>query len=86
MYKREGFLSISIIPQAISIIEKYGYKLPIISGSKMNKYIKEVGEIAGINDVFRETSDIFKEQETLLHELQLKLVLKVTNPIFSFAC
>ena len=65
MYKNEGFLSISIIPQALSIIEKYDYKLPIISESKMNKYIKEVGEIAGINDVFIEDEFAYKKYEKI---------------------
>ena len=65
MYKNEGFLSISIIPQALSIIEKYDYKLPIISESKMNKYIKEVGEIAGINDLFMEDEFAYKKFEKI---------------------
>ena len=65
MYKNEGFLSISIIPQALSIIEKYDYKLPIISESKMNKYIKEVGEIAGINDVFMLDEFAYKKFEKI---------------------
>ena len=70
MYKNEGFLSISIIPQALSIIEKYDYKLPIISESKMNKYIKEVGERVKINDVFMEDEFAYKKFEKISNHSQ----------------
>ena len=54
MHKNEGFLSINIMPKALHIVEKYNYKLPIISCSKMNKYIKEACIKAGIEDEFVE--------------------------------
>lgn len=37
------------IAKALPIIEKYDYQMPTISTQKFNEYIKEVGELAGIN-------------------------------------
>ena len=65
MYKNDGFLSISIIPKALRIIEKYNYDLPIISESKMNQYIKEAAEVAGINDIIIEDGLSYKKYEKI---------------------
>ena len=65
MYKTDGFLSISIIPKALRIIEKYNYDLPIISESKMNQYIKEAAEVAGINDIIIEDGLSYKKYEKI---------------------
>ena len=40
----EGF-----IRNALPILEKYNYLLPEISNQKLNEYLKELGEIAGLN-------------------------------------
>ena len=65
MHKNEGFLSINIMPKALHIIEKYDYKLPVISCSKMNKYIKEACMIAGIEDEFVEDDFSYKKYEKI---------------------
>jgi len=41
------------IANALIILEKYNYELPIISNQKFNDYIKEIGELAGIKDPVR---------------------------------
>ena len=64
MHKNEEFLSINIIPKALHIIEKYDYKLPVISCSKMNKYIKACME-AGIEDEFIEDDFSYKKYEKI---------------------
>lgn len=49
--KREktGILStVPLLPVAKQILEKYDYKLPIISNAKTNAYLKEVADICGI--------------------------------------
>ncbi len=39
---------IPVIEQAKELLEKYNYRLPIISNQKMNDYIKEAGQLAGL--------------------------------------
>lgn len=51
MKKREktGILStIPVLPIAKQILEKYDYKLPVISNVKTNAYLKEIADICGI--------------------------------------
>jgi integrase len=43
-----GFIS-----QALPILEKYNYTLPVISNQKFNEYLKEIGEIALLNNSVR---------------------------------
>ncbi len=43
-----------LYPNAEKILRKYGFNSPVqISNAKMNKYLKELGELAGINESFR---------------------------------
>lgn len=44
-------LTIPLHPIALKILEKYAYKLPIISNQRTNDAIKVVFDIAGINEV-----------------------------------
>lgn len=46
--KSETESLIPVLPQTKTLLEKYGYKLPVISNQKYNSYIKEIAEIAGI--------------------------------------
>jgi site-specific recombinase XerD len=49
--KTKKYLSIPLLPKAISIIEKYQDDkklLPVISNQKFNSYLKEIAEIIGI--------------------------------------
>lgn len=41
---------VPIHPIAKEILERYDYKLPILSEAKLNKYIKEVGKLADMNE------------------------------------
>ena len=41
--------TIPLTEVALSIIEKYNYKLPVPSNQKMNSYLKEIADICGIN-------------------------------------
>jgi integrase len=43
-------VSVPILHVVKEIFEKYDYKLPVISNQKVNDYIKEVCQMAGIND------------------------------------
>ena len=49
--KTERILNTVIIEETKKILQKYNYELPRISKTNLNKYIKEVGELAGINEV-----------------------------------
>jgi integrase len=44
-------LNTVIIEETQEILEKYSYELPNISKTNLNKYIKEVGELAGIDEI-----------------------------------
>ncbi|MEO5996131.1 MAG: tyrosine-type recombinase/integrase [Chitinophagaceae bacterium] len=41
------------IANAIPILQKYNYQLPTITNQKFNEYLKEVGELVGIDDTVR---------------------------------
>jgi len=49
-FKTRDQLEIPLNDFAKEILEKYAYVLPVISNQKFNDYIKEVGELAEIND------------------------------------
>jgi len=46
--KTEEPFRIVLFPQAVEILKKYNYTLPVISHDKTNKYIKEVAFLAGV--------------------------------------
>ncbi|BDD04436.1 site-specific integrase [Aureibacter tunicatorum] len=46
--KSSTYSVIPLLPEAITILEKYEYKLPVISNQKYNKYLKEVAAICDI--------------------------------------
>lgn len=49
--KTDEQVVIPLKPSVIKILEKYDYELPrAISNQKMNKYLKELGELAGITE------------------------------------
>ena len=49
--KKTGqILNTLLLDQTKSILEKYDYKLPRISSTNFNKYIKEIGDLAGIKE------------------------------------
>ena len=58
---KNGFIYLNIIKSsqnsgipltkhALAILEKYNYKLPKISGQKINDYLKEIGKLIGIDE------------------------------------
>ena len=50
--KTGGLVSVPILPQALSILDKYYHQerlLPIVSNQKFNSYLKEIGAILGFN-------------------------------------
>jgi integrase len=49
-FKTREQLEIPLNDYSLEILKKYDYKLPAISNQKFNDYIKEVGQLAEIND------------------------------------
>ena len=49
--KTEAILNTVIIEETQEILEKYNYDLPRISKTNFNKYIKEIGKLADIDEV-----------------------------------
>ena len=47
--KTEKPFTIPLLPDAIGILEKYQWELPLISDQKYNDYLKEVAQAAGVN-------------------------------------
>lgn len=43
--------TIPLLASARALMEKYGYKLPVVTNQKMNDYIKEAATIAGLDNV-----------------------------------
>ena len=53
-YKTGAVVIVGILEETRSILEKYNYNLPkSISNQKFNEFIKEVGRLAGINNMVR---------------------------------
>jgi integrase len=48
--KTKANLKIPLSPMAIDILERYEYSLPKISNQKLNDYLKEIGQLAELND------------------------------------
>jgi len=49
MVKTQDFLTVPLIPQALGLLEHYNYHLPVISNQKTNKFLKELGQLAGLD-------------------------------------
>ena len=48
-HKTNVVATIPLLPIALEILDKYNYKLPHMSNVKYNAYLKEIGDICGIN-------------------------------------
>lgn len=48
-HKTNVVATIPLLPIALEILDKYKYKLPHMSNVKYNAYLKEIGDICGIN-------------------------------------
>jgi integrase len=42
---------VPVFPNVLSIFQKYDFKLPTISNQKMNEHLKELGKLAGIDEI-----------------------------------
>ncbi len=49
--KTKKKVEIPLISPALQIVAKHGNKLPIITNQKLNKYLKELGEKAGLDEI-----------------------------------
>ncbi len=57
--KKTGqMVNIPLFPTLEKILEKYGNYAPQISNQKMNAYLKELGELAGLNEVIKKINTI----------------------------
>jgi len=60
--KTKKVMEIPLIEPALDILSKYDNILPVISNQKTNKYLKELGEKAGLNDIITVTKFIGAEK------------------------
>jgi len=49
-YKDKSVAKLPLFPPAKAILEKYNYKLPVFHPSTINKHLKTLGKLAGIED------------------------------------
>ena len=63
--KTKNFQNIPIHIKGMEIIKKYNYSLPNIDENTINKKIKKVAEICGLNDEFINTDGTFKKCEII---------------------
>ena len=63
--KTKNFQNIPIHLKGMEIIKKYKYILPKINENTINKNIKKVAELSGINDEFTNTDGTFKKYEII---------------------
>lgn len=64
-------LDIPLNPYSFSILEKYKelhHPLPIISGQKTNEYLKELGELAGINTPVEKVREYGIKKESVIYK------------------
>lgn len=58
-YKTDHKVTIPLYPVVISILKKYGNDLPrVLTNQKMNKYLKDLGQLAGLNEPFHKKMTI----------------------------
>jgi integrase len=65
MHKTNKQVTIPINPIAMQIIEKYKYELPNVSEQNLNKAIKDICKIAGLNRPFTNEKGTFKLSEII---------------------
>jgi integrase len=53
--KTGEIVKIPLSPKLVPILKKYEYMLPVISNQKLNDYLKDLGEKAGIKDTIEVT-------------------------------
>jgi len=63
--KTNNFQNIPIHLKGIEIIKKYKYVLPKINENTINKNIKKVAELSGVDDEFTNTDGTFKKYEII---------------------
>ena len=64
--KTKNFQNIPIHIKGMEIVKKYNYSLPDINENTINKKIKKVAELCGLNDEFTNTDGTFKKYEIIL--------------------
>ena len=64
-HKTKNFQNIPIHLKGMEIIKKYKYILPKINENTINKNIKRVAELSGIDDEFTNTDGTFKKYEII---------------------
>ena len=70
--KTKTQVQIPLMPKAIKLLEKYDYKSPTISDQRFNDYIKEVAELAELDDTvlyLKYTNGKGSETSAPLHKL-----------------
>lgn len=61
-------VEIPLVGKVIEIMKKYDWKLPVISQTHFNEYIKEVAQLAEINEKISHTRNIGSRKETVQYE------------------
>lgn len=65
--KTSQVVNIPLKQIVVSILMKYGYRMKAISNQKFNEYIKEIGELAGIDSTVVMTDKINGKKQELIY-------------------
>ena len=83
-HKTKEQLLIPLHPYVDSILNKYGGKVPNISGQKMNSYLKEMGKLSGFLDQ-KVTKSITKGGQKQVEKVEKYKLIKTHTARRSFA-
>lgn len=67
---RANYIPLSTVPK--EILQRYNYKLPLISEQKQNKYLKELCALAGINSAIETSEGIVPKYERITTHVAIK--------------
>ncbi len=76
-------VSIPLLPIPLALLRKYNFEAPKISNQKMNEYLKELGQMAGLTDKMLVTGSKGGKREDLTAEKWEKLTTHVCRRSFA---
>jgi integrase len=81
--KTGQYVSIPLMPIPLSLLRKYNFEAPKISNQKMNEYLKELGQLAGMTGKMLVTGSKGGKREDTTAEKWQKLTTHVCRRSFA---
>ncbi len=80
--KTKSQVSVPLCNYAFEILKKHGNKMPAINSKKINRHLKEIGKIAGLDAIITETEHRGSEAETKKYKKYEKLSTHIARHTF----